>query len=172
LAKPLRPQRASKREEIRSSGGPRRVEQLPDPVDEARERPLTFQEHRWECSPWRGSRISGRAKERGVDVRLIADKTTPCERASEIEPLAAAGVPIWIDAQARIAHAKTMVIDSAVTLMGSMNWTLGAVMNSEALSLVSSPTVAAAYAGHWRERLAVSSPFNRREDRCQAGSVT
>jgi len=32
-----------------------------------------------------------RAKERRVDVRLIADKTTPCERASGIEPLAAAG---------------------------------------------------------------------------------
>jgi phosphatidylserine/phosphatidylglycerophosphate/cardiolipin synthase-like enzyme len=27
---------------------------------------------------------------------------------------------------ARIAHAKTMVIDGAVTLMGSMNWTRGA----------------------------------------------
>jgi phosphatidylserine/phosphatidylglycerophosphate/cardiolipin synthase-like enzyme len=61
------------------------------------------------------------AKERGVDVRLIADKTTPCERESGIEPLA--GVPIWTDAQARIA---TMVIDSAVTLTGSMNWTRGA----------------------------------------------
>jgi phosphatidylserine/phosphatidylglycerophosphate/cardiolipin synthase-like enzyme len=59
-----------------------------------------------------------RAKERGVDVQLITDKTTPCERASGIEPLAAAGVPIWIDDQARIAHAKTMVIDGAVTLMG------------------------------------------------------
>jgi phosphatidylserine/phosphatidylglycerophosphate/cardiolipin synthase-like enzyme len=35
-----------------------------------------------------------RAKERGVDVRLIADKTTPYERASGIEPLAAAGVPV------------------------------------------------------------------------------
>jgi phosphatidylserine/phosphatidylglycerophosphate/cardiolipin synthase-like enzyme len=53
-----------------------------------------------------------RAKERGVDVRLIADKTTPCAGASGIEPLAAAGVPIWIDAQARIAHGKTMVIDA------------------------------------------------------------
>jgi phosphatidylserine/phosphatidylglycerophosphate/cardiolipin synthase-like enzyme len=51
-----------------------------------------------------------RAEERGVDVRLIADRTTPCERESGIEPLAAAGVPIWIDAQARIAHGKPMVI--------------------------------------------------------------
>jgi phosphatidylserine/phosphatidylglycerophosphate/cardiolipin synthase-like enzyme len=56
------------------------------------------------------------AKERSVDVRLIADKTTPCGRTSGIEPLAAAGVPVWIDDQARIAHAKTMVIDGAVTL--------------------------------------------------------
>ena len=47
-----------------------------------------------------------RAKERGVDVRLIADKTTPCGRSSGIEPLAAAGIPIWIDNQARIAHEK------------------------------------------------------------------
>jgi phospholipase D len=62
-----------------------------------------------------------RAKDRGVNVQLIADKTTPCERASGIEPLAAAGVPIWIGAQARIAHAKTMVIDGAVTLTGSRN---------------------------------------------------
>ena len=66
-----------------------------------------------------------RAKGRGVDVRLIADKTTPCPATNGIEPLAAAGVPIWIDGQARIAHAKTMVIDEAVTLMGSMNWTSG-----------------------------------------------
>jgi phosphatidylserine/phosphatidylglycerophosphate/cardiolipin synthase-like enzyme len=60
-----------------------------------------------------------RAKQRGVDVRLIADKTTPCRRASGIGALADVGVPIWIDDQPRIAHAKTMVIDGAVTLMGS-----------------------------------------------------
>jgi phosphatidylserine/phosphatidylglycerophosphate/cardiolipin synthase-like enzyme len=29
--------------------------------------------------------------------------------------------PIWIDDRARITHAKTMVIDGGVTLMGSMN---------------------------------------------------
>jgi phospholipase D-like protein len=45
-----------------------------------------------------------RAKGRGVDVRLIADKTTPCPATNGIEPLASAGVLIWIDAQARIAH--------------------------------------------------------------------
>ena len=38
-----------------------------------------------------------RAKEHGIDVRLIADKTTPCERNRAVEPLAAAGVPIDLD---------------------------------------------------------------------------
>jgi hypothetical protein len=53
-----------------------------------------------------GSGIVGalvRAKDRGVNVRRIADNTTPCEGASGIDPLAAAGVPIWIDDQVRIA---------------------------------------------------------------------
>jgi phosphatidylserine/phosphatidylglycerophosphate/cardiolipin synthase-like enzyme len=79
-----------------------------------------------------------RAKQRGVDVKLIVDKTTPCRRASGIGALADVGVPIWIDDQPRIAHAKTMVIDGTVTLMGSYNWTTGAAQNSEDLNLVSS----------------------------------
>jgi phosphatidylserine/phosphatidylglycerophosphate/cardiolipin synthase-like enzyme len=112
-----------------------------------------------------------RAKERGIDVRLIADKTTPCERNSAVEPLAAAGVPIWIDDQARIAHAKTMVIDGAVILTGSYNWTRGAGANSENLNLISSPAVAAAYAAHWRQRLAVSIRFDRKEDWCRVATT-
>jgi len=102
---------------------------------------------------------------------LIADKTTPCPHTSGIEPLVAAGVPVWIDAMARIAHAKTMVIDEAVTLMGSYNWTRGAAANSENLNLVSSPAVAAAYAAHWRERLAVSVRYERRGDWCRVPST-
>jgi phosphatidylserine/phosphatidylglycerophosphate/cardiolipin synthase-like enzyme len=110
------------------------------------------------------------AKGRGVDVRLVADRMAPCQRNSGIDPLARAGIPIWIDHAARIAHVKTMVIDSSVTLMGSYNWTAGAARNSEDLNLVASPVVGAAYAAHWRERLAASSPFNRREDWCRVAS--
>jgi phosphatidylserine/phosphatidylglycerophosphate/cardiolipin synthase-like enzyme len=110
-----------------------------------------------------------RAHRRGVEVKLIADKTTPCGRNSGIDPLASAGVPVWIDHVARIAHAKTMVIDGTVTLNGSYNWTRGASGNSEDLNLVASPIVAATYAAHWRDRQAVSLRFDRREDWCRAG---
>jgi phosphatidylserine/phosphatidylglycerophosphate/cardiolipin synthase-like enzyme len=85
--------------------------------------------------------------------------------------LAVAGVPVWIDRQARIAHAKTMVIDGAETLMGSYNWTRRAAANSEDLNLVSSPTIAAAYAAHWHNRLSVSVRFDRREDWCRVSSA-
>jgi phosphatidylserine/phosphatidylglycerophosphate/cardiolipin synthase-like enzyme len=78
-----------------------------------------------------------RAKKRGVDVKLIADKTTPYERGSGIEPLARAEVPIWIDHDVRLAHSKAMVIDRKVVLTGSMNWTAGAARNSEDLNLIS-----------------------------------
>jgi hypothetical protein len=49
---------------------------------------------------------------------------------------------------------------------GSYKWTAGASQNSEDLNLISSPTLAAADAAHWRERLAVSVRFDRREDWC------
>lgn len=108
-----------------------------------------------------------RARERGVDVRLIADKRTPCERNPGIEALAQAGTPIWIDHEVPIAHAKIMVIDGALTLMGSYNWTRNAARNSEDLNLVSSRALAAAYAEQWRNRLAVAVPFSSREDWCR-----
>jgi phospholipase D len=108
-----------------------------------------------------------RARSRGVDVRLVADKRTPCERNTGIDALADAGTPIWIDRAVPIAHAKTMVIDSAVTLMGSYNWTRNAARNSEDLNLVASRAVAAAYAGQWGTRRAVSVPFAAREDWCR-----
>jgi phosphatidylserine/phosphatidylglycerophosphate/cardiolipin synthase-like enzyme len=101
-----------------------------------------------------------RAKQRGVDVRLIADRKTPCERNSGIGPLAEAGVPIWIDNGVRIAHSKSMVIDNQVTLTGSMNWTGGAPQNSENLNLVASKIIAAAYAGHGISGLRCRRPIH------------
>ena len=102
---------------------------------------------------------------------LIADRTTPCERGSGIEPLARTGVPVWIDEGVRIAHEKAMVIDRKVVLTGSMNWTASAARNSDNLNLISSETVAAAYAAHWQHRLVASVPFSRREDWCRNPDV-
>ena len=108
-----------------------------------------------------------RAAGRGVEVRLIADRSTPCERKAGIDMLAHAGAAVWIDRGVRIAHAKTMVIDGKVTLVGSMNWSAGAAQNSENLNLVVSPEVAESYAVHWRQRLAASVRYAGREEWCR-----
>ena len=74
---------------------------------------MWFNDERAEAWKKRFARGSGfvealvRAKQRGVDGRLIAAKMTPCRRASAIGALADVGVPICIDDQPRIAHAKT-----------------------------------------------------------------
>ena len=99
-----------------------------------------------------------------VDVRLIADRSTPCGRGSGIEPLAAAGVPIWIDDRARIAHAKTMVVDGDATLMGSMNWTHGAARNSEDLNLVDYSVLAFVHEG---TSVLIAGKLRRRNAACQ-----
>jgi hypothetical protein len=117
-----------------------------------------------------GSGVVGaliRAKERGVGVRVIADRTAPCGRASGIDPLAAAGVPIWIDDQARIAHAKRWRRHAD----GLDELDQRRRANSEDLNLVASRPVAEAYTAHWRERLAVSIPFASREDWCRVSSA-
>jgi phosphatidylserine/phosphatidylglycerophosphate/cardiolipin synthase-like enzyme len=118
----------------------------------------------------RHRRSAGSGQGTRVYMRSTADKTAPCPATNGVELLAAAGVPFWIDGQAGIAHTKTMVTDGAVTLTGSMNWTRGPAANSENLNLVSSPDFAAAYAAHWRERLAVSVRYERRGDWCRVSS--
>jgi hypothetical protein len=53
-----------------------------------------------------------------------------------------------------------------------MNWTRGAGVNSEDLSLISSAIVAAAYAPHWRQRLAASVQYERRDNWCRVTSAS
>jgi phosphatidylserine/phosphatidylglycerophosphate/cardiolipin synthase-like enzyme len=112
-----------------------------------------------------------RAAKRGVDVRLIADRTTPCERKSGMDLVVQAGTSVWIDRGVRIAHSKTMIIDGKVTLVGSMNWSSSAASNSENLNLIVSPEVAEIYAAHWRQRLAASVPYAGREAWCRPRSA-
>jgi phosphatidylserine/phosphatidylglycerophosphate/cardiolipin synthase-like enzyme len=116
-----------------------------------------------------GSGIPGaliRAHDRGVDVRLVADRRAPCDLQEGIDALAQVGIPVWIDAHARIAHEKALIIDRSVTIMGSYNFS-AAAHNSEDLNVVTSPEVAEAYAAHWQARQAVSVRFADASEWCQ-----
>ena len=104
------------------------------------------------------------AHNRGVAVRLISDKTGPSEKNGEVLPTAQAGIPVWIDYKPRIAHNKVIVIDGAVTIGGSFNYSVSADLhNAENLTVIRDPQWAAAYEQNFENRLAVSEALEEYE---------
>lgn len=106
------------------------------------------------------------AKARGVDVRVILDKSQRTERYSGADFIAHAGIPLLIDEQPAIAHSKVMIIDSAVIITGSFNFTSSAESrNVENLLVLRSVELAASYAANWQARAAVSVAFIPKDQR-------
>lgn len=100
------------------------------------------------------------AKKRGVDVRVILDKSQRTERYSGATFLANEGVPVSIDAAHKIAHNKVMVIDGEQVITGSFNFTKSAEEgNAEnVLLILHAPELAARYTANWNEHLAHAAP--------------
>jgi phospholipase D len=107
-----------------------------------------------------------RAKQRGVEVEVIADRGVPCERHSGVPMLVEAAIPVWIDQRVRLAHAKVMIIDDQTVIAGSYNFTVQASLNSEDLIIIRSTVVSARFSMHWKLRRDQSSPYVVREDWC------
>ena len=98
------------------------------------------------------------AHKRGVKVLVIFDqnvkfwekgkKRDVIERRSEYayNLLFRAGVPVFYDSKNRVTHSKVMVIDKYITIVGSTNWTYGALKkNHEASVIIKSRDVALAF---------------------------
>ncbi len=103
------------------------------------------------------------ARERGVDVEVIADKENDRGRYSGATYMANHGVPVWIDDSVRIAHNKVMIFDGKSVLTGSFNFSMSAQKNNaENILLVeNSPELAAAYIEDWKWRQSLSRKFSR-----------
>lgn len=101
------------------------------------------------------------AKDRGVAVRVILDKSQRTERYSGLTYLVHAGIPTWIDAAHPIAHDKVMVIDGRTVVTGSFNFTRAAEeKNGENLLIIESPALAERYARNWQVHLSHSEPVD------------
>ena len=101
------------------------------------------------------------AKRRGVDVRVLLDKTNEQERYSAASFLINQGVAVLIDDKVAIAHNKVMVIDDAHVITGSFNFTKAAQeRNAENVLVIRQyPELARNYTENWRNRAAVSRPY-------------
>jgi len=103
------------------------------------------------------------AHKRGVAVQVILDKSQLTEKYSSADFVAHAGIPTFIDAHHAIAHNKIMVIDGAVVLTGSFNFTKAAENNNaENLLVIRDPQLAERYTANWKEHQMHSEAYGGR----------
>jgi len=87
-----------------------------------------------------------RANDRGLDVKVILDKSQRLDKYSSATFLQHANIPLWVDARHAIAHNKVMVIDGSIVVTGSFNFTKAAEeRNAENLLIMHSPQLAKQY---------------------------
>jgi phosphatidylserine/phosphatidylglycerophosphate/cardiolipin synthase-like enzyme len=102
------------------------------------------------------------ARKRGVQVTAILDHSAVNQRNTMAGELSAGGVTVFIDSahSPGLAHNKVMVIDQAMVITGSFNFTKAAeTRNAENLLIVRDQALAAAYAKNFSNHLAHSSPL-------------
>ncbi len=92
---------------------------------------------------------------------MILDKSQRTERYTGATFLANEGVPVFIDADHRIAHNKVMMIDAQTVITGSFNFIKAAERgNAEnVLLILHAPELAQRYGDNWNEHLAHSRKY-------------
>jgi phosphatidylserine/phosphatidylglycerophosphate/cardiolipin synthase-like enzyme len=90
------------------------------------------------------------AKRRGLDVQVILDKSQRTQKYSSADFLVHAGVPTFIDSAHAIMHNKIIVIDDAIVMTGSFNFTKAAEeKNAENLLVIRDSQIAKQYLDNW-----------------------
>ncbi|MGA9856070.1 MAG: phospholipase D family protein [Gammaproteobacteria bacterium] len=107
----------------------------------------------------------GKARTRGVEVRVILDKsnTQPYEGHTPVASvISAERIPVWIDSSVHIAHNKVIVIDGKALITGSYNFTYSADYdNAENLLVIrSAPELIEAYIDNWKWRQSCAQPYS------------
>jgi len=102
------------------------------------------------------------AHRRGVQVKVILDKSQRTEKYSEADFLRNNQVPTLIDAQHAIAHNKVMIVDGYIVLTGSFNFTKAAEENNaENLLVINDTALAKQYVNNWHAHEQHSEIFTR-----------
>jgi phosphatidylserine/phosphatidylglycerophosphate/cardiolipin synthase-like enzyme len=110
------------------------------------------------------------AHRRGLEVRVILDKSNLHEGYSAAKFFTDEGVPVTIDSAHNIAHNKVMILDRETVITGSFNFTKAAEeRNAENLVVIHDPVIAAAYLRNWESHARHSSPIGIPQD--QQGKV-
>jgi phosphatidylserine/phosphatidylglycerophosphate/cardiolipin synthase-like enzyme len=104
------------------------------------------------------------AHRRGVAVILIVDAHQQTGSGSTAHQIKKAGVPTRVDRAHSLQHNKTMVIDAAIVITGSMNFTRsGDKNNAENTLIITKDDLAKIYEEDFQKHLAHSGTFADKE---------
>jgi phosphatidylserine/phosphatidylglycerophosphate/cardiolipin synthase-like enzyme len=105
------------------------------------------------------------AKERGVSVNIILDKSNKTDKRSQARGVAQAGIPVYIDSPKGIAHNKVILIDEKTVVTGSYNYSASAYSrNAENILIIKNQELAQRYLQNWSYRKERSIPFLKAAD--------
>jgi len=101
------------------------------------------------------------AYERGIDVKILIDKSQSKNKYSHFHLFLKKGIPTFIDQAKGIAHNKTMIIDERYVLTGSFNWSKAAnSKNAENILLIDDSSLAQIYRENWEKRANSANRFS------------
>jgi phospholipase D len=93
------------------------------------------------------------AKNRGVKVQVLLDKSNVSDKWSKMMDLVNANVSVRIDKVSGIAHNKVIIIDEQKVITGSFNFTNAAdKRNAENVIIINNKSVAKEYLNNWQDR--------------------
>jgi phosphatidylserine/phosphatidylglycerophosphate/cardiolipin synthase-like enzyme len=100
---------------------------------------------------------------RGIDVRVVVDKSNATARYTAATFLANQDVPVRVDYRYAIMHDKFIVVDGETVEEGSFNYTAAAESkNAENLLVLHDPAVAQRYGQEWERLWGESVELKRR----------
>ena len=105
------------------------------------------------------------SSKRGVNVRVVLDKSQETEKYTSATFLANSGVPVRIDDDFAIAHSKIMILDDENIITGSFNFTKAAEeRNAENVLVIrGNKELAKLYMQNWQWRWDASEAYKRKE---------
>lgn len=104
----------------------------------------------------------GKAKNSGVNVRIILDGGSRTAQSSAQYIFALYGIRTWLDSKHALADANVIIIDKAVVITGSFNFTKEAEdQNAENLMIIRSERVAGTYLENWNLHRSHSEEFKQ-----------
>lgn len=105
------------------------------------------------------------AHKRGVNVRVVLDKSQETEKYTSATFLANAGVPVRIDDDFAIAHSKIMILDEETVITGSFNFTKAAEeRNAENVLVIrGNKELAKLYLQNWHWRWDATETYKRKD---------